>query len=397
MEENVRKLQHVGICACLLLLSIAIVGCNSQTGSAQAVAPKTTPVVTPTTAPSVKSTPAATPTATSVTLAQQTANQVSGGGSTCQPEQFQGDQFTLTYPSCYPRQAVPVPGQPTGNYRFTYPSAPHSYLDVYEHNADQDPGYMATHTLSLTNAEMLQAGMNGKNVAFTSATGLHWTGWDTTITLSQPPVGFSGRYHIRVLIYNTGAHQQIVIGILAPESSFATNYQTDFLPIIQSLALRTTGPLVQFQGDLFTLKYPKYFGEQVVPVDFQPQGNYRFVYPVDPHPYLDVYEHDEDQVPGEMAAHTLGLTNAEMLQAGINDKPITFTSATGIHWTGWDTTITLSHPSVGFNGQYYIRILTHTNTNTHQNIVIGIMAPVSSFTSLYQAKFLPIIQSLTLK
>lgn len=392
-----RKLRRVSVCLCLLLLSIAIVGCDSQTGSAHVVAPKTTPVVTPTTAPSVKSTPTLTSTATSVTLTQQTTNQVSGGGRTCQPEQFQGDLFTLTYPSCYPRQTVPVPGQPAGNHRFVYPSAPHSYLDVYEHNEDQDPGDMAAHTLSLTNAEMLQAGTNGKNITFTSATGIHWNGWDATITLSQPPVGFSSQYHIRILIYSVGAYQNIVIGILAPESSFATNYQTDFLPIIQSLALRTTGPLVQFQGDLFTLKYPEYFGEQLVPVDFQPQGNYRFVYPVAPHPYLDVYEHDEDQDPGEMAAHTLGLTNAEMLQAGTNDKPITFTSATGIHWTGWDTTITLSHQPVGFSSQYHIRILTHTNTNTHQKIVIGIMAPVSSFASLYQAKFLPIIQSLTLK
>ena len=116
--------------------------------------------------------------------------------------------------------------------------APHFWLDVYEHNEDQDVGYVAAHTLSLTNAEMLQAGTNGKNVAFTSATGIHWNGWDNTITLSQPPVGFSGQYNIRILVHATDPNHQIVVGVIAPESSFTTNYQTVFLPIIQSLTLK---------------------------------------------------------------------------------------------------------------------------------------------------------------
>ncbi|BCL82693.1 hypothetical protein ccbrp13_51580 [Ktedonobacteria bacterium brp13] len=152
--------------------------------------------------------------------------------------QFQGDLFTLKYPEYFGRQEVYIPGQPAGNHRFVFPMAPHSGLDVYEHDEDQDPGLIAAHTLSLTNAEMVQAAVNTNTVSFTSATGIHWVGWDVAITLSHQPLGYSGKYEIRILVHDTDAYQHIVVGVIAPESGFATNYQTVFLPIIQSLTLK---------------------------------------------------------------------------------------------------------------------------------------------------------------
>lgn len=247
-----KKVRYSCIFLCLVLIAMLLVGCNSSSsgGGSQISREGKTPVVTPTSAVETPTVAAATPTVVpktptvpvAIASPQITPTPSSDGRLT----HFVGDLVTLDYPSYFRYKEVTIPGLPAGNHRFTDPMAPNTYIDVYEHDGDQEPGSLAAHTLSLTQAEMTQVATSGTSFTFTSAKGIQWTGRDSSITLSHTYPGYTGKYHIRILIhamlkYQPGqtSGEKLVIGIIAPESVYQQNYQTLFLPIIQSLAFKS--------------------------------------------------------------------------------------------------------------------------------------------------------------
>jgi hypothetical protein len=244
-----RKGQHSGILICLVMIAMLLAGCNSSSGSGTQTANLgKTPVVTPTSAVETPTTAAATPTVVAGTP-NVTPTPVSTVASSCietgasdyantgAPRHFVGDRITLTYPSSSGCKVLTTPGQSASHYFFVYPSAPNSGMGVDEHNEDQDPGLMAEHVLLLTQAEMVQVATNSTSFTFTSAHGITWTGWDSTITLSHTYPGF-GKYHVRILVHNYQDGQKCVVGIIAPETGYQDIYRGFFLPMIQSLALK---------------------------------------------------------------------------------------------------------------------------------------------------------------